>query len=92
MMSWGLTWSAPNTVPTTWSVDEATDQDCLIGSLSFSSKERSGDLSCGVGPLFNIHCQWKEVGSFSYVASGCCRRQNDGVSDTSLNGSIGEMG
>jgi hypothetical protein len=42
-------------------VNEATDQDGLVRRLALAAKERPGDLSGGVGTLFNVDGEWSPM-------------------------------
>ena len=79
--SWGLTWSAPKIVPTTWtSLRKPSGNDGRSGrsmsrqvrmawsvALALPAEERAGDLAGGVHPLLDVDGQGEEVGPLPHA-------------------------
>ena len=51
-------------------VGEATREDRLLARAAFATEERSGDLSCGVCALFDVHGEGEEVDSVANALGG----------------------
>ena len=93
--SWGFSWSAPMTVPTTWvslrkpvgerrpqrPVDEAAGQDGLVGRAALTAEERAGDLAGGVHPLLDVDGEREEVDALPDVLGGVGGDEHGGVAD-----------
>ncbi len=73
-------------------VDESADQDRLVGEFSLAAKERPGNLARGVGALFNVHGEGKEIHSLARGLGGGHGGEQHGVADTRENRAVGELG
>ena len=73
-------------------VDESTDQDRLVGQLALAAKERPGDLAGGVGALFDVDREGKEIHSLSSGLRGGDRGEQHGVAETREYGAVGQLG
>ena len=93
--SWGLTWSAPRMVPTTWvslrkpsgkrraqrPVDQAAGQDGLVGWAALPAEERAGDLAGGVHALLDVDGEREEVDALADRLGGGGGDEDHGVAD-----------
>ena len=93
--SWGLTWSAPKMVPTTWtSLRKPLGNEGRSGrsisrqvrmawseALALPAEERAGDLAGRVRPLLDVDGQGEEVGPLAHRPGGGGGGQQDGVAD-----------
>jgi hypothetical protein len=92
--SCGFSWSAPKTVPTTWTslrkpsgndgaqrpVDQPVGERRLVGP-TLTAEERAGDLARGVHPLFDVDGEREEVGALADLAGSGGGDEHDGVAD-----------
>src|SRR5690606_28773582 len=60
-------------------VDEAADEERLGRGAALATEERSGDLSCRVGALFDVDRQGEEVEAVTRVLPGARRAQDHRV-------------
>ena len=74
-----------------WAVDQPAGQNRLVRGLSFTTEERSWNLSSRVGPLFNVNGEGEEVHAFANAACSGCGDKDDGVSNTSDDCAVGEL-
>ena len=104
--SWGLTWSAPKMVPTTWtSLRKPLGNDGRSGrsisrqvrmawseDLPSRRKNEPGILPGGVGPLLDVDGEGEEVGPLPDRPGGGGGGQQDGVADAADHGPVGQLG
>ena len=104
--SWGLTWSAPKMVPTTWtSLRKPSGNDGRSGrsisrqvrmawseDLPSRRKNEPGILPGGVGPLLDVDGQREEVGPLPDGSGRGGRGQQHGVADPGQDGAVGQLG
>ena len=50
---------------TKWSVDQSCSQRRGVAGASFTTEERTRDLAGGVGALFDVDSEWKEIRTFT---------------------------
>ena len=73
-------------------VGESAGEDRLFGGAAFATEERTGNLSGGVRPLFDIDGQREEIDAGTDTAGCVCRGQHTGAADDRDDGALALRG